>query len=92
MAIAIAVDIDRELDGCSYVPRLFRNGPGLFYLGRVHEQIFSSIEVRRAEWGLENKIGDATLIHHGYTQELVRDRNKVEHQPAIAESRGGIAG
>ncbi len=79
------VDVGRELDGCSYVPRLFRNGPGLFYLGRVHEQIFTSIEVRRAEWGLENKIGDAVLIHHGYTQELVRDRNKVERNLQLLE-------
>ena len=79
------VDVGRELDGCSYVPRLFRNGPGLFYLGRVHEQIFTSIEVRRAEWGLENKIGDAVLIHHGYTQELVRDRNKIERNLQLLE-------
>ena len=79
------VDTGRELDGCSYVPRLFRNAPGLFYLGRVHEQIFSSIEVRRAEWGLENKIGDATLIHHGYTNEVVRDRNKVERNLQLLE-------
>jgi tetratricopeptide (TPR) repeat protein len=79
------VDIGRELDGCSYVPRLFRNAPGLFYLGRVHEQIFSSIEVRRAEWGLENKIGEATLIHHGYTNEVVRDRNKVERNLQLLE-------
>jgi len=79
------VDVGRELDGCSYVPRLFRNAPGLFYLGRVHEQIFSSIEVRRAEWGLENKIGDATLIHHGYTQEIVRDRNKIERNLQLLE-------
>jgi GT2 family glycosyltransferase len=79
------VDVGRELDGCSYVPRLFRNGPGLFYIGRVHEQIFTSIEVRRAEWGLENKIGDTTLIHHGYTQELVRDRNKIERNLKLLE-------
>ena len=79
------VDIGRELDGCSYVPRLFRNAPGLFYLGRVHEQIFSSIEVRRAEWGLENKIGNATLVHHGYTQELVRDRDKVARNLRLLE-------
>ena len=79
------VDIGREKDGCSYVPRLFRNGPGLFYLGRVHEQVFSSIEVRRLEWGLENKIGNATLIHHGYTQELVRDRNKIERNLKLLE-------
>ncbi|HEX4266142.1 MAG TPA: glycosyltransferase [Verrucomicrobiae bacterium] len=79
------IDVGRELDGCSYVPRLFRNAPGLFYLGRVHEQIFSSIEVRRAEWGLENKIGEAALIHHGYTKEVVRDRNKVERNLRLLE-------
>ncbi|HWD93766.1 MAG TPA: glycosyltransferase [Verrucomicrobiae bacterium] len=79
------IDVGRELDGCSHVPRLFRNAPGLFYLGRVHEQIFSSIEVRRAEWGLENKIGDAALIHHGYTKEVVRDRNKVERNLRLLE-------
>lgn len=79
------IDVGRELDGCSYVPRLFRNAPGLFYLGRVHEQIFSSIEVRRAEWGLENKIGDAALIHHGYVAEVVRDRNKIERNLLLLE-------
>ena len=79
------VDVGRELDGCSYVPRLFRNAPGLFYIGRVHEQIFTSIEVRRAEWGLENKIGEAVLIHHGYTQEIVRDRNKIERNLLLLE-------
>jgi tetratricopeptide (TPR) repeat protein len=72
------VDVGREADGCSYVPRFFRNAPGLFYVGRVHEQVFSSIEVRRSEWGLENRIGDATLIHHGYTDEVTHDRNKIE--------------
>jgi GT2 family glycosyltransferase/tetratricopeptide (TPR) repeat protein len=66
-----------EDDGISYVPRLFRNAPGLFYVGRVHEQVFSSVEVRRAEWGLENKLGDATLLHHGYTQEMTAGRDKI---------------
>ena len=79
------VDVGREADGCSYVPRFYRNAPGLFYVGRVHEQVFSSIEVRRAEWGLDNRIGDATLIHHGYTAELTRDRNKVERNLKLLE-------
>jgi tetratricopeptide (TPR) repeat protein len=43
----------------------------------VHEQVFSSIEVRRQEWGLENKFGDATLLHHGYTKEMVKSRDKI---------------
>ncbi len=42
----------------------------------VHEQIFRSIEVRRGEWGLENRLGHATLLHHGYTPEMTRDRQK----------------
>ena len=72
------IDEGREQEGCSYVPRLFRNAPGLFFVGRVHEQIFSSIEVRRQEWGLENRLGKTTLLHHGYTKEVVADRNKIE--------------
>ncbi|MBK8000463.1 MAG: glycosyltransferase [Verrucomicrobia bacterium] len=71
------IDKGREDEGVSQVPRLFRNAPGLFYVGRIHEQIFSSVEVRRQEWGLENKFGEATLLHHGYTQEMVQSRDKI---------------
>jgi len=71
------IDLGREEEGVSYVPRLFRNAPGLFYLGRVHEQVFSSVEARRAEWGLENKFCSIRLLHHGYTRELVRSRDKI---------------
>jgi tetratricopeptide (TPR) repeat protein len=71
------VDKGREEEGVNYVPRLFRNAPGLFYVGRVHEQVFSSVEVRRLEWGLENKFGTARLLHHGYTKELIRSRDKI---------------
>ena len=70
------VDVGKEEEGCSYVPRLFRNAPGLFYVGRIHEQVFSSVEVRRAEWGLENKFSKATLLHHGYTEQVTQQRDK----------------
>ncbi len=66
-----------EAEGCSYVPRLFRNAPGLFFVGRVHEQVFSSIEVRAREWGLEHCLGRSVLLHHGYTSEMVASRDKV---------------
>ncbi|HAV64357.1 MAG TPA: hypothetical protein DCY13_18565, partial [Verrucomicrobiales bacterium] len=79
------VDIGREDEGCTYVPRLFRNAPGLFYLSRVHEQVFSSVEARRQEWGMEFGVGTATLIHHGYTAEMVRDRNKVVRNLRLLE-------
>ena len=63
--------------GTGYVPRLFRNAPGLFYVGRIHEQVFSSVEVRRRQWGMENRFGQSRIIHFGYTEELTKDRDKV---------------
>jgi Flp pilus assembly protein TadD len=71
------IDEGREAEGCSYVPRLFRNAPGLFFLGRVHEQIFSSVEVRAREWSMENRLGKSALLHHGYTQAVVLSRDKI---------------
>ena len=78
-------DVGREAEGCSYVPRLFRNAPGLFYAGRVHEQVFTSIEGRRQEWGLETRLGDATLRHYGYTKELTLERDKVGRNLRLLE-------
>ena len=79
------VDEGREAEGCSYVPRLFRNAPGLFFVGRVHEQVFSSLEVRSREWGLENSMGKSTLLHHGYTQQMVVSRDKVNRNLRLLE-------
>ena len=79
------MDVGREANGFTYVPRFYRNAPALFYLGRVHEQVFSSVEVRCAEWGLANRIGDAPLIHHGYTDAMMRDRNKVARNLRLLE-------
>jgi FkbM family methyltransferase len=79
------IDVGRENEGCCYVPRLFRNAPALFYIGRVHEQVFTSIEVRRQEWGLDNRLGDAALRHHGYLPEVVKDRNKIERNLLLLE-------
>jgi glycosyltransferase involved in cell wall biosynthesis/predicted Zn-dependent protease len=79
------IDKGREDTGCSYVPRLFRNAPGLFYVGRVHEQIFSSLEVRRQEWGLENRLGKSALLHHGYTEEMVASRDKIARNLRLLE-------
>jgi glycosyltransferase involved in cell wall biosynthesis len=62
------MDAGREEEGVSYLPRLFRNAPGLFFAGRIHEHAFGSVETRRREWGLDNKFGDARLLHHGYSR------------------------
>ena len=79
------VDRGREEEGHSYVPRLFRNAPGLFFVGRVHEQVFSSVEVRRREWGLQNKLSGATILHHGYALEVQRQRGKVARNLSLLE-------
>ncbi|HZQ48135.1 MAG TPA: glycosyltransferase, partial [Verrucomicrobiae bacterium] len=79
------IDEGREQEGCSYVPRLFRNAPALFFVGRVHEQVFSSLEVRCREWGLENRLGKAALLHHGYTREVVASRDKIARNLRLLE-------
>lgn len=78
-------DVGREAEGSSYVPRLYRNAPAVFYIGRVHEQVFTSLEVRREEWGLETRLGDAMLRHHGYTKELTSERDKVARNLRLLE-------
>ena len=65
-------------DGRSFVPRLFRNAPGVYYSGRVHEQVFASLLPHCHAWGLKTALGTAELLHHGYTKEMVRDRNKIQ--------------
>lgn len=52
------VDVGREHLSQSFVPRLFRNAPGLFFVGRIHEQVSSSVEVRCEQWGLAHRIGN----------------------------------
>ena len=78
-------DIGREEDGVNFVPRLFRNAPGLFYVGRIHEQVFSSVEVRRREWGLEYMFSDAAIHHYGYSEEATRDRDKINRNLRLLE-------
>ena len=72
------VDAGKEKEGCHYVPRLFRNAPGVFFSGRIHEHAFGSLEPMRRRWGLDNQLGSATLLHHGYKPELVASREKIE--------------
>jgi hypothetical protein len=67
------------------VPRLFRNAPGLFFVGRIHEQAFSSIQVRCQQWGLKHQLGKTTLLHHGYTDEVMAGRNKIERNLRLLE-------
>jgi len=79
------VDIGREDQGVSQVPRLFRNAPAVFYVSRIHEQVYASLETRREQWGLENRFGTARLLHYGYQAEVVKSRNKVARNLRLLE-------
>jgi glycosyltransferase involved in cell wall biosynthesis/Flp pilus assembly protein TadD len=72
------VNRGQEAEGRSYVPRLFRNAPGVCFHGRIHEQVFPSLIPLSKAWGLPTGLGTTQLLHHGYTAELTRDRGKVE--------------
>ena len=89
------VNLGQEAEGCSYVPRLFRNAPGIYYSGRIHEQVFPSLIPLCHAWGIRTALGSPQLLHHGYSKELVRDRNKVERnlkllKLALAENPGDV--
>ena len=71
------INREHEAEGRDFVPRLFRNAPGAFYSGRIHEQVFPSLLANGKAWGLKTALGTAEILHHGYTKELVRDRNKI---------------
>lgn len=87
------VDVGQESQGCSYVPRLFRNAPGVAFTGFIHEQAFPSLEAHRQEWGLQFKLGQAALVHHGYADSVQASRGKIERnlallRRAVAQSPG----
>ncbi len=79
------VDVGREADGVSQVPRLFRNAPQQFYVSRIHEQVYASLELNREKWSMENLFGDAQLIHHGYQADVVKSRDKVQRNLHLLE-------
>ncbi len=69
---------DAPEEGVNYVPRLFRNAPGLYFVGRIHEQIYTTALAQQTRWGMQAALGTALIIHHGYTPELIASRDKVK--------------
>jgi len=72
------VNKGEEAHGRHCVPRFLRNAPGVYYYSRIHEQVFPSLVQLGRAWGMKTAIGAAELLHHGYSKEIVRDRNKIE--------------
>ena len=76
-----------------YVPRLFRNAPGIFFKGRIHEDAFSSVFEKGKDWSLDVGLGKARILHHGYAPEIIQSRGKAQRNlglliNALSESPG----
>ena len=60
------------------VPRLFRNIPTIRFQGCVHEGVYGACLQVSKEWQMEISLGDLLILHHGYTPEVIAERNKVQ--------------
>jgi tetratricopeptide (TPR) repeat protein len=76
---------EETADGLCHVPRLFRNAPGLHFVGRVHEQIYSSVLLRQGDWQMDSGIGATTLHHFGYEPSVKLERDKVKRNLRLLE-------
>jgi tetratricopeptide (TPR) repeat protein len=65
----------------SFYPRLFRNLPGLAFDGRVHEQIYPSLEAR----GARVEVSDIVIKHSGYTASPEEMAAKARRNAAMLE-------
>ena len=62
----------------SILPRLYRNIPAIQFQGCVHEGVYTAILKVSKEWQMEISVGDMLILHHGYTAEVITERNKVQ--------------
>ncbi|MCC6672107.1 MAG: glycosyltransferase [Planctomycetes bacterium] len=63
--------------------RLFRNLPGLRWRNRIHEQITPSLTALAAPQGLVLALSDVTVLHHGYSEQVIADRGKNERNEKL---------
>ncbi|MBT6467264.1 MAG: glycosyltransferase, partial [Kordiimonadaceae bacterium] len=78
-------NVGSPLHGCNYVPRLVRNAPGLYFIGKIHETIHASVLVVMKQWNMDQVIGKTKILHHGYKPEELEKKNKVKRNLALYE-------
>jgi glycosyltransferase involved in cell wall biosynthesis len=76
-------NVGSQLHGCNYVPRLVRNAPGLYFIGKIHETIHASVLVVMKQWNMEQVIGKTKILHHGYKPEELERKNKLKRNLAL---------
>ena len=62
----------------SYVPRLFRNPPGLMFFGCVHEGVLGFIEKICSPWQLSIDFCNLKILHYGYEPAVMLEKNKIQ--------------
>ena len=66
-----------------YVPRLFRNAPGIWFHDTIHESVTQTVSVLCDVWGMDLGLSRTRLLHHGYMPEVVQERGKVGRNHAL---------
>ncbi|MDZ7260789.1 MAG: glycosyltransferase [candidate division KSB1 bacterium] len=64
-------------------PRLFKNHPGIYFEGRVHEQIFTSVK----KLGASIQLSDVMVYHHGYCQDKKNQQDKLERNLRLLQKQ-----
>jgi len=60
------------------LPSLFRNIPAIQFQGCVHEGVYTALLKVSKEWQMDISVGDLLILHHGYTAEVIAERNKFQ--------------
>ena len=71
-------NVGSPLHGVNYVPRLFRNSPGLYFIGKIHETIYASLIVAAEQWNMKQCIGSTKILHHGYQPDQIKIKDKIK--------------
>ena len=70
-------NVGSPLNGVNYVPRLFRNAPGLYFIGKIHETIYASLIVVGQQWNMDQGLGCTKILHYGYQPDQIKIKCKI---------------
>ena len=78
-------NVGSPLHGVNYVPRLFRNAPGLYFIGKIHETIYASLLVAGEQWNMKQDMGSTRILHHGYQPDQIKIKDKIKRNLELYE-------
>ncbi|HCV98844.1 MAG TPA: hypothetical protein DGJ56_06060 [Verrucomicrobiales bacterium] len=78
-------NVGSPLHGVNYVPRLFRNAPGLYFIGKIHETIYASLIVAGEQWNMKQGMGNTRILHYGYQPDQIKIKDKIKRNLELYE-------